>query len=238
MRTYTKITLAIAGGSLGLHLAAWACVGFIKGERRHDAVAISLAESKKKEEKKKQDPPKPVEVKPEKAKVIQPAIKTPEPLVEKVAPQEPQPQNNMSGFADLGIGPLGNSGGGGIPIGGGGGGGGGGPPPPVSTTTQRHAVLTPATECSEELVKPKLEHQIQPAYTQEGRQANAEGAVQLEITVDATGHVVSVKILHGLGFGLDEAAMTAARQWTFAPATKCGKAVPTTIKGKVRFSLS
>jgi periplasmic protein TonB len=87
-------------------------------------------------------------------------------------------------------------------------------------------------------VKPKHEREIQPAYTQEGRQANAEGAVQLEITVDATGHVVNVKVLKGLGFGLDEAAIAAARQWTFAPATKCGKAVPTTIKGKVRFSLS
>ncbi len=232
--------LGIVGGSFLLHLAAWSFVGGIKGERKHDIIAIEMADAKKKKEEKKEKPkPPPIDVKPEKAKVVAPTPKVAEPIAEALPPPDAH-ASNMNGFADLGIGPLSNSGGGGVAVGGGGGGGGGGGlTTPVPTATQRHVSLgPPANECGDELVKPKLEHQIQPAYTQEGRQANAEGSVQLEITVDASGHVVSVKVLHGLGFGLDEAAISAARQWTFAPATKCGKAVPTTIKGKVRFSLS
>jgi protein TonB len=42
-------------------------------------------------------------------------------------------------------------------------------------------------------------------------------------------------VLKGLGFGLDEAATQAAKQYVFKPATKCGKPVPTTIKLGVNF---
>ena len=77
----------------------------------------------------------------------------------------------------------------------------------------------------------------QPAYTPEAQQANVEGKVKLEVTIDATGHVTSVRVLSGLGFGLDEAAMSAVKQWTFSPAQKCGSAVPTTIKMGVSFGL-
>ena len=236
MKKRTKITLAIIGGSFALHFAAWSFVGGIKAERKREIVAIALAETKKKKEEKKEKP-KPPDVKPEKAKVVEHKIKAPEPMPEQAPPPTHEAKaSNMNSYADLNLGPMsGGTGGGGIPIGGG---GGGGPAPPAPTTTQRHVTLAETTGCAEDLVKPKLERQIQPAYTQEGRQANAEGFVQLEITLDATGHVVNVKVLRGLGFGLDEAAMTAARQWTFSPATKCGKAVPTIIKGKVRFSLS
>ena len=236
MRRATKITLAIAGGSLALHLVGWASMGFIKGERKYETIAIALSEQKKKKDDKK-EPPKPIDIKPEKAKVARSLPKIPEPVLEKAPPPDSKPQSDMNGFADLNLGPLSNTGGGGG-IGVRAGGGGGAPPPPPPTATQRHVALVPQGDCVEELVKPKLEHQIQPAYTPEGRQANAEGAVQLEITVDATGHVVAVRVLRGLGFGLDDAAVTAAKQWTFSPATRCGKAVPAVIKGKVRFSLS
>ena len=78
---------------------------------------------------------------------------------------------------------------------------------------------------------------MQPAYTAEAQQAGVEGKVRLELTIDATGHVTTVKVLSGLGFGLDEAAIAAAKQYTFAPATKCGRSVPTTIKLGVSFGL-
>ena len=240
MKSSTKITLAIVGGSFLLHLAAWSFVGLIKGERKREIVAIALAETKKKEEKKK-DPPKPPDVKPEKAKVVQPKTKAPEPVPEIAPPPEVKAASNMNSYADLGLGAMGGgTGGNGIalPAGGGGGGGGGGPAP-TATATQRHVALTPSAECGEDLVKPKLDRMIRPAYTQEGRQANVEGVVKLEITVDASGHVVGVKVLKGLGYGLDEAAMSTVRnQWTFAPATRCGKAVPATIKASVSFGLT
>lgn len=238
MKTRSKIMLGVVGGSLALHLIAWAWVGRIRGERKHETIAISLADSKKKEKKHEQKI-EPKETKPEaKAKVIQPIAKTveaPPPVVEAPPPSNVD-TSAMNGFADLGLGVMSGSGGMAVPQG-----HGGGAARSAATTEASHHVASlgpPPDACVEEIVKPKLEHQIQPAYTQEGRQANAEGFVQLELTIDASGHVVGVKVLHGLGFGLDEAATAAAKQWTFTPATRCGKIVPTTIKGKVRFSLS
>ena len=45
-----------------------------------------------------------------------------------------------------------------------------------------------------------------PEYTEEARAAAIEGKVRVEITVDASGAIRSVKVLEGLGHGLDEAA--------------------------------
>jgi len=242
MRAHTKIQLAIVGGSVALHLAGWAAVGLFGKERKHDTVAIELAESKKKkEEKEKPPPPPPPEIAPQKAKVVAPAPKAPEPVPEAKPPSEAPKSNDMSGFADLGIGPLSNGGGGGfaVPTGGGGGaGGGGGPPQPAPTVKPRHVALAPQGECAEEMVKPKISHVVTPAYPEIARQANKEGEVRLELTIDATGHVVAVKVLSGLGFGMDEAATAAAKQWVYTPATRCGKAVPTTVVKRVPFHLT
>ena len=242
MKAHTKIMLGVVGGSFLLHLAAWAFVGRIKGERKHDLVAIELAEAKKKEKKKDQPKPKPVEIKPEKAKVRAPAPKPIAPPPEPTAapPPEAKPQS-MSSYADLGLGTMSGGGGPGLAVGGGGGGGGGGATPqPTATATHRHVTLAPIDDgCTEEIVKPKLQQFIKPPYSDAGRQANIEGKVRLEITIDASGNVVGVKVLHGLGYGLDEAAVSTVKaQWRFQPATRCGKAVPSTIKAGVTFTLS
>ena len=91
--------------------------------------------------------------------------------------------------------------------------------------------------CTEDPVKPQLSRQVPPAYSSEARQANVEGVVKLEITVDETGRVTQVRVIKGLGFGLDEAAVTAAKQWSFKPATRCGRAVSYVVKPGVRFQL-
>ncbi len=240
MRTHQKITLAIVGGSLVLHVVAWALVGTIRGERKQELVAISLAESKKKEkEKPKPPPPKPVEVHPAAAKVRAAAPKA-EQLPKRVAPPSEAPKaTSFDSLPDLGA--MGNGGGPGLAVAGGGGGGGGGgaAPAPTATATHRHVELVPTDTCTEDLVKPKLAAIIQPAYTREGRQANVEGDVRLEVTVDATGRVVGVKVLRGLGYGLDESAIdTIEKRWSFKPATRCGRPVPATIRAHVTFNLS
>jgi protein TonB len=44
-------------------------------------------------------------------------------------------------------------------------------------------------------------------------------------------------VIAGLGHGLDEAALEAARASTFEPGTRCGKAAVTTFTIGMRFSL-
>jgi protein TonB len=61
--------------------------------------------------------------------------------------------------------------------------------------------------------------------------------VRIELTVDASGNVVQVRLVEGLGHGLDEAAVEAARGYRFEPARRCGKAVAATFTIAIRFAL-
>jgi len=58
----------------------------------------------------------------------------------------------------------------------------------------------------------------------------------VELTVDETGRVVEVRVLQGLGYGLDEAALAAARSATFEPALRCGKPSRATFTISMRFT--
>jgi iron complex outermembrane receptor protein len=60
--------------------------------------------------------------------------------------------------------------------------------------------------------------------------------VVLAVTVDADGHVSKVDVLQSGGANLDEAAIVAARQWTFVPAMKDGKPLASRIKVPFHFA--
>jgi hypothetical protein len=56
--------------------------------------------------------------------------------------------------------------------------------------------------------------------------------------VDEQGHVRDIKVQHGLGGGLTEAAKRAIRTCAFSPGERDGKPVPTRVPSfKIRFSL-
>jgi TonB family protein len=61
-----------------------------------------------------------------------------------------------------------------------------------------------------------------PVYTEEGRQLKVEGEVLLDVVFTATGQIKVVKIVQGLGHGLDESAIHAAEKIQFKPALKDG----------------
>ncbi|MGA8538956.1 MAG: TonB family protein [Terriglobales bacterium] len=62
-----------------------------------------------------------------------------------------------------------------------------------------------------------------PVYTDEGRQLKIEGEVLLQVVFSANGQIRIVKVLRGLGHGLDESAIRAAEQIQFKPALKDGQ---------------
>lgn len=76
-----------------------------------------------------------------------------------------------------------------------------------------------------------------PEYTEEARQAKAQGVCTLWLIVDAAGHPRDMRVVRGLGFGLDAKAMEAVRQWRFDPALKDGKPVNVQISVEVEFRL-
>jgi TonB family protein len=64
-----------------------------------------------------------------------------------------------------------------------------------------------------------------PTYTAEARQLKIEGDVTLQVRFLATGQVEVLRVINGLGHGLDEQAKIAAERIRFKPATKDGRAV-------------
>jgi TonB family protein len=59
----------------------------------------------------------------------------------------------------------------------------------------------------------------------------------LEIVVMSDGRVGDVRVLGGLGHGLDERAVDAVRQWRFSPARRLGKPVDVLVEVAVEFRL-
>jgi len=57
-----------------------------------------------------------------------------------------------------------------------------------------------------------------PLYSEEARKTKLQGSVMLSVLVGADGRVKDVRVIHGIGMGLDENAMQAVRNWQFLPA--------------------
>jgi TonB family protein len=73
-----------------------------------------------------------------------------------------------------------------------------------------------------------------PAYTAEARLAQIEGEVVIEAVFTAEGEVRVIRVVRGLGHGLDENAIAAARAICFAPARRDRR--PIDMNGIVRIT--
>jgi protein TonB len=84
---------------------------------------------------------------------------------------------------------------------------------------------------------PRLLREVKAQYTEEARSRGVTGRVVLEIVIRADGNVGDVKILRGLGYGLDDRAIAAVRNWKFSPARRLGNPVDVIVEVEVEFSL-
>jgi TonB family protein len=84
---------------------------------------------------------------------------------------------------------------------------------------------------------PKLVKEVEAEYTQEAVDARVEGTVTLKLTVSSKGEVTEATVLDGLGYGLDQSAVEAARQFEFEPAEINNQPAAVSLTFKVRFSL-
>ena len=213
-------------------------VGRIEIKKSRAATAIEYAETQKK----KPPPPEPTKIEdappPEKmARTVAHRAAAP---VAAPAAAEPAKTNAaaMDGLPDFGLSLSGGVGGTGIALPAGGGGA------PRERSIEKVvrkaapiAAALPTDDCDEPPAKPKALTQIKPGYTDDAMAAGIEGKVRLQITVDESGNIVDVKVVQGLGHGLDEAAVAAARRMTFEAAVRCGKPARATIKVGMTFTL-
>ena len=89
------------------------------------------------------------------------------------------------------------------------------PPPPPAPPAPPAKKFLPAYEVTQ-LPRPK--HRVEPEIPEAFRQAQREALVVVELEIDARGKVVSARVLRHAEYGLDDAALAAARQTEFEPA--------------------
>jgi protein TonB len=86
---------------------------------------------------------------------------------------------------------------------------------------------------------PTAIRQPPPQYTSEAMRAKIQGTVKLSAVVSPDGTVTDIKVTKSLDriYGLDNAAIDAARKWFFSPCKKDNAAVPCAIEMELDFRL-
>ena len=81
------------------------------------------------------------------------------------------------------------------------------------------AVITLRPQEISHTTEPKPIHTVRLQYTKEALAAKIEGDVILSAMIGADGVPSDIKVVRGLGMGLDEKAVECLQQWRFKPAT-------------------
>lgn len=84
---------------------------------------------------------------------------------------------------------------------------------------------------------PVILFQPEPEFSEEARKAKVAGNVLVYLQVDTNGHPTHVRVLRGIGLGLDEKAMEAVRQYRFKPAMENGHPVQVEMNVEVNFTI-
>lgn len=85
---------------------------------------------------------------------------------------------------------------------------------------------------------PVLVKSVEPQYSLEGRLVSAQGQASLDVLIDEAGRVADIRFAQPLGFGLDEQAAAAVKEWRFQPAMRDGAPVATRANIEVEFRLN
>jgi protein TonB len=97
------------------------------------------------------------------------------------------------------------------------------------------AAPVPAYEVSK---MPTMRERCEGKYTDEARRAGIEGTVVLDLIVGLDGRTRDIRVVQGLGHGLDEAAIEALRDCQFSPGERDGSPVAVRVRTfKIRFFL-
>jgi TonB family protein len=135
------------------------------------------------------------------------------------------------------------------------------PPPPSRTATAREAPSGPRVEPARReayreaersnriithgnavrvgggIREPRKLKNVAPDYPEIAKQARVQGVVILEATIGPRGNVTSVTVLRGIPL-LDDAAITAVKQWVYEPTLLNGVPVPVIMTVTVNYKLT
>jgi TonB family protein len=84
---------------------------------------------------------------------------------------------------------------------------------------------------------PSVARKVSPAHTPQALRAGIEGTVVLYAEIGVDGRARRLRVIKGLGYGLDQQAIAAVRRWTFYPGMKNGVPATTPATIEVEFHL-
>jgi protein TonB len=105
------------------------------------------------------------------------------------------------------------------------------PPPPAPKPVPQGPVRVGG-----QIKAPQLVNRVNPAYPMAAQSAQVEGSVILEATVGKDGRVQTVRVVRGHAL-LEQAAITAVKQWRYEPLALNGEPVPFVLTVTLNFSI-
>lgn len=87
------------------------------------------------------------------------------------------------------------------------------------------------------MLPPQVISSTAPSYTSDALVNRIEGTVTIEAEADINGSIKVLRVVKGLGHGLDETAVLALRSWIFAPARRNGAPVAAITQIDIDFRL-
>lgn len=85
--------------------------------------------------------------------------------------------------------------------------------------------------------RPTLLRKVEPEYSEEARKAKIAGVVVLYCVIGPDGKAINIRVIKGLGYGLDQKAIEAVKKWKFDPGRKDGKPVAVAATMEINFRL-
>jgi periplasmic protein TonB len=109
------------------------------------------------------------------------------------------------------------------------------PPPPPPKPTPEATPIPKKLTVSGGVLQGKAINKVQPPYPPIAKAARASGAVQVQVTISEDGRVIEAAVMNGHPL-LRDAALQAARRWTFQPTELSG--VPVKVQGILTFNFT
>jgi TonB family protein len=104
---------------------------------------------------------------------------------------------------------------------------------PVASASHSHSA-----ESTAKIIPAEILSKPAPVYTEEARGLHIEGEVLLEVVLEASGKLHVLRVVRGLGHGLDDSAVRAAEQIRFKPALRDGQPADSTAVLHIVFQLA
>jgi TonB family protein len=107
---------------------------------------------------------------------------------------------------------------------------------PAAARSQPQAASAPR-KMADGATAPLVIYQVAPEYTEKARKAKTSGVVLVNLKVDRQGLPQDVRVVRGIGNGLDKRAVEAVKQYRFKPAMKDDEPVEEALNVEINFQI-